>query len=622
MENFLRSLDRRHWITTSTCDKVRLKASWITFFREEILTVALKKDTSIDLDEKIRGYWLMRTSNLTDREISGIKIITQEQTQLAQVKKAITQTVVAKKREEVRDDLREAGDRARDRPGGYAEAPNFHLHGNSDDDQADTISESESNCSKQWYKLDGQEQEALISLRDARKKLQHATKSRRFYPKGGGRARSTGKSIDELKKVTPCNRCGAIGHWEEDCTQPARSRKKRFSSAKGKGKSRRFRREKSDGKGRGGSSNYPIVEVYNDGSKTQTSHMIFPPGYAVLDCSAAKSLCGAKLVALMTQTCAREGKRVGDERDTEAIDESYHFRGIGNQIVSSFMKLRVPGSIDGKEVSFSPSVTPGDIPPLVGNDHLIPLGCSLHLYPDECRLEIPSCGIDAKLLVTTSNHILVNLADFEGVDEPDYDVSTSKRGRDSEETGTESDMTEGTEETITDPEEVPAKSSRRGVPRKPRVPRKKPPPAYIQLSPALRSELRKLQHAAARGSSASAAEWAKVSRAAGKALALRLPDKGPRSMEISTVHTCQDTGFECEPEKEQSGATQWIHAKTVGVRFDSSCEDDIEGAEHRGCAALEMHTAIQNLIVRRWDRWKTMTGICDKWESFRQRLMS
>ena len=124
----------------------------------------------------------MRTSNLTEREISGIKIITQGQTQLAQVKKAITQTIVAKKREEVRDDLREAGDRARDRPGGYAEA--------------DTISESESNCSEQWYELDGQEQEALISLRDARKKLQHATKSRRFYRKGGGRARRTGKSIN------------------------------------------------------------------------------------------------------------------------------------------------------------------------------------------------------------------------------------------------------------------------------------------------------------------------------------------------------------------------------------------------------------------------------------------
>ena len=87
-------------------------------FREEILTVALKKDTAIDLDEKNRGYWLMRTSNLTDREVSGIKIVSQVQTQLTQVKKAITQTIVVEKREEVRDDLREAGDRARDRAGG------------------------------------------------------------------------------------------------------------------------------------------------------------------------------------------------------------------------------------------------------------------------------------------------------------------------------------------------------------------------------------------------------------------------------------------------------------------------------------------------------------------------
>ena len=385
--------------------------------------------------------------------------------------KKATQTNVAKKREEVRDDLREAGDRARDRPGGYAEAPNFHLNGDSDDDQEDRISESESNCSEQWYVLDAHEREALISLRDARKKLQHATKSRRFYPKGG-RARSTGKSIHELKKVTPCNRCGAIGHWEEDCTQPARSRKKRYPSAKGKGKSRRFRRGKSDGKGRG-ASNYPIGEVYKDVSKTHTSPMKVPPGYAVLDCGAAKSLCGAKPVAQMAQTCAREGKRVGDERDTEAIDESYHFRRIGNQIVSSFMKLGVPGSIDGKEVSFVLSVTPGDSPPLVGNDHLIPWGCSIHLYPDECRLEIPSRGLDAKLLVTTSNNILVKLADFASMEEHDYDVWTTNRGRESEETGTESEMTEGTEETITDPEEAPVKRTRRGVPRKPRAPRKR-----------------------------------------------------------------------------------------------------------------------------------------------------
>ena len=60
-------------------------------------------------------------------------------------------------------------------------------------------------------------------------------------------------------------------------------------------------------------------------------------------------------------------------------------------------------------------------------------------------------------------------------------------------------------------------------------------------------------------------------------------------MEISTVYNCQDIGLECEPEKEQSGATQWVHAKTVGVRFDFSLEDEIEAAEHRGCCIRNAH---------------------------------
>ena len=220
--------------------------------------------------------------------------------------------------------------------------------------------------------------------------------------------------------------------------------------------------------------------------------------------------------------------------------------------------------------------------------------------------------------MTTSNHILVNLADFEGVDESD----TSKRGRDSEETDTESDMTEGTEDTITDPEEVPAKRSQRGVPRKPRVPRKKPPPAYIQLSPALKSELSKLQHAAARGSSASAAEWEKVSRAADKALALLLPDKGPRSMEISTVYNCvRISGSSMSLRKnslvQHNGymPRQWVFGLIPHLKTKLRVLNIVD-------AASEMHIAIRNLIVRRWDRWKTMTGICDKWENFRQCLMS
>ena len=66
-------------------------------------------------------------------------------------------------------------------------------------------------------------------------------------------------------------------------------------------------------------------------------------------------------------------------------------------------------------------------------------------------------------------------------------------------------------------------------------------------------------------------------------------------MEISTVYNCQDIGFKCEPEKKLSNTKQWIRAETVRVRFDSSHEDDTEGAEHRGCCIRNAHCDSESL---------------------------
>ena len=92
-------------------------------------------------------------------------------------------------------------------------------------------------------------------------------------------------------------------------------------------------------------------------------------------------------------------------------------------------------------------------------------------------------------------------------------------------------------------------------------------------------------------------------------------------MEISTVYNCHDIGLECEPETEQSGATQWIHAKTVGVRFDSSFEDEIEGAEHRGCCIRNAHCDSES-HRQEMGQVENNDSICDKCENFRQCLMS
>ena len=69
---------------------------------------------------------------------------------------------------------------------------------------------------------------------------------------------------------------------------------------KGQRKKSSFQEKKSDGKGRGGSSNYPIVEVYKDGSKTQTSHMKVLPGYAVLDLWCCQE-------SVWSETCRSDG---------------------------------------------------------------------------------------------------------------------------------------------------------------------------------------------------------------------------------------------------------------------------------------------------------------------------
>ena len=71
----------------------------------------------------------------------------------------------------------------------------------------------------------------------------------------------------------------------------------------------------------------------------------------------------------------------------------------------------------------------------------------------------------------------------------------------------ESDGTSGTSaSTESDADVVPEKRRRRGAYHKPRPPRKNNPLAFIQLSPALQSECKKLQQVGTKGSGLSNAE--------------------------------------------------------------------------------------------------------------------
>ena len=55
-------------------------------------SLSLQNSTRIALDEKMRDYWLIQTSALSEQEIAGIPTVTERSTGLSALKKAIQQT--------------------------------------------------------------------------------------------------------------------------------------------------------------------------------------------------------------------------------------------------------------------------------------------------------------------------------------------------------------------------------------------------------------------------------------------------------------------------------------------------------------------------------------------------
>ena len=124
-------------------------------------------------------------------------------------------------------------------------------------------------------------------------------------PNGGGYARSTGKSIEELKKVTPCARCvPEVSGKKIVHSLPEGDKEEIHLCTRKKEKVVVFRGEENLMAKDEGVSNYPIVEGlqrwFEDSRVTYEKFLL---GMRFLDCCAAKSLCGAKQIARLAQTC-------------------------------------------------------------------------------------------------------------------------------------------------------------------------------------------------------------------------------------------------------------------------------------------------------------------------------
>ena len=155
-----------------------------------------------------------------------------------------------------------------------------------------------------------------------------------------------------LKRITAGDDHRVIDPAQVEGSESSRKRSPTFQG-KVTGKGRRVKFQEA----------FPIQEIHREDPDERTSHMNVPLGWAVLD----------------------------------------H---VFHQRASAW------SSRDDKMCMMHQASLMTAPPAFVGNDHLLPKGSSIHLYLGDCWLEIPSRGIKVKLMVTTSNHVSVNMAHF------------------------------------------------------------------------------------------------------------------------------------------------------------------------------------------------------------------
>ena len=179
--------------------------------REEMMSLSVQNSTKIALDETMRGYWLIRTSAFSEQEFTGIRIVTEGSTGLSAGKRAIQQTIVSRQRErkftmtvvnrKTEPVTRQAVLVISFTPSPTVRNPSQGQIWEHLDEQGLVVRDN-----------DKAEFEAMIGLREARKELQHATTSRRFWLQLACTC-----DIEQIKihprieEVTTCNR------WGDEC---------------------------------------------------------------------------------------------------------------------------------------------------------------------------------------------------------------------------------------------------------------------------------------------------------------------------------------------------------------------------------------------------------------------
>ena len=392
------------------------------------------RDEGVELPGVVRGYVMYRQASLTSTQEDQVTTWTAGNFERSEVVKALRKLEkVQREKAGQKHYLMDEGDfepSYEGMPWGQAEGDedieNFVYIGEGDLDQV----------------FDEEElHEALATYQQVRKALRDQRTERGWAPqsKGNGKinfgsqgiggfrfGKGSRVHIESLKLRTRCAKCGSIGHWARECTNPpdqhARNRAAAGGHAKGggssmSGKSGFVHIENHMG------NNFMIMQNIEDPWKFPTLGMFLKKGKVetisssspfcgiftdaergVVDTAAQSGLIGQKALERLQRSLASHGLRV---RNTNRKGQA---RGVGGQAVATGV-VELPIGIAGVNGILEATVIQDDVPLLLPVSLLRDLHAQVDLF--ENKLILSKFDKRTDMSVMPSGHVTVNIMEFD-----------------------------------------------------------------------------------------------------------------------------------------------------------------------------------------------------------------